>query len=473
MNLEYLANIKPAHRQLLWQRMEMYAFIHFGMNTMTDREWGIGHEDPALFNPGDVDTDRWMEVLKDAGMTGIILTCKHHDGFCLWPSKYSRHTVAASPWRGGHGDLVREVSDSARRHGLKFGIYLSPWDRTEATYGQGAPYDDFYVNQLVELLTRYGPIFSVWLDGACGEGPNGRRQRYDWDRYYQVIRSLQPEAVISVSGPDVRWCGNEAGYVRRNEWSVVPRRLQSAELTAEKSQKCDDGHFSRLVRSDEEDLGSRSALSDYDGPLVWYPAEVNTSIRPGWFHHASENVEVRTADELFSLWLSAVGGNACFLLNVPPDRDGRFSPGDVGSLTGLGARIRDFRRRFITTGMSMYYSSNPLGVWKDQLTSTDPDSGYWMADADDRMPKIVIDFDRQRRIDAFVLREHIELGQRVEGAELYGGRGSDMRLLAASESVGYQRIWRFEPVEISHLELRINEFRATPMLSFCAAVEAG
>ena len=180
INEDYLANIRPTHRQLQWQKMEMYAFIHFGMNTMTDREWGEGHEDPALFNPGSVDVDQWMRALVSAGMSGVILTCKHHDGFCLWPSAYTKHSVESSPWKGGRGDLVREVSDAAARHGLKFGVYLSPWDMTEPTYGQGEAYNDFYINQLIELLTHSGPVFSVWLDGACGEGPNGKVQVYDW-----------------------------------------------------------------------------------------------------------------------------------------------------------------------------------------------------------------------------------------------------------------------------------------------------
>ena len=183
IDLGYLANVRPSSRQLAWQRMEMYAFVHFGMNTMTDREWGLGHEDPARFNPSNVDVDQWMSALEAGGMTGVILTCKHHDGFCLWPSKLTAHTIAASPWRNGEGDLVRDVSEAARRHGMKFGVYLSPWDRTEATYGRGKAYDDFYVGQLTELLTRYGPIFSVWLDGANGEGGNGKTQYYDWNRY--------------------------------------------------------------------------------------------------------------------------------------------------------------------------------------------------------------------------------------------------------------------------------------------------
>jgi alpha-L-fucosidase len=220
------AQVSPSERQLRWQEMEFYAFIHFTVNTFTDREWGTGEEDPAIFNPSELSAAQWVQACKAAGMNGLILTCKHHDGFCLWPSQFTEHTVAASPWRNGAGDLVQEVADACREGGLKFGVYLSPWDRHEATYGDSERYNEFFLQQLRELLTNYGDIFCVWFDGACGEGPNGKRQVYDWDAYYALIRELQPEAVISVCGPDVRWCGNEAGHTRESEWSVVPAHMQ-------------------------------------------------------------------------------------------------------------------------------------------------------------------------------------------------------------------------------------------------------
>ncbi|WP_343044576.1 alpha-L-fucosidase [Saccharibacillus qingshengii] len=229
MNLHEIAAVAPSSRQLAWQRLEFYGFIHFGMNTMTGREWGEGHEDPAWFNPERLDAEEWVLLFKEAGMRALILTCKHHDGFCLWPSRFSSHTVARSPWREGKGDLVRETAEACRKHGLKFGIYLSPWDRTESSYGSGQAYDDFYINQLTELLTQYGEISCVWLDGANGEGPNGKKQFYDWPRYYEVVRRLQPGCVISVCGPDIRWVGNEAGETRAEEWSVVPAPLRDAE----------------------------------------------------------------------------------------------------------------------------------------------------------------------------------------------------------------------------------------------------
>ena len=321
IDIKAVAEIRPTERQLQWQQLEFYGFIHFGINTFTDREWGLGNESPSLFNPTELDAEQWVRAFKSAGMRGLILTCKHHDGFCLWPSKYTDYSVKSSPWRDGRGDLVKEVSDACRKYGLKFGIYLSPWDRHEPSYGDSDRYNEFYLNQLEELLTNYGEIFAVWLDGACGEGPNGKRQVYDWDAYYDLVRRLQPNAVISVCGPDVRWCGNEAGQTRPEEWSVVPAALQDAERVQEKSQKVDDGQFGKEIRSQDLDLGSREAIRGVKD-LVWYPAEVNTSIRPGWFYHESEDDKVKSLAELLDIYFNSVGGNAAFLLNVPPDNGG-------------------------------------------------------------------------------------------------------------------------------------------------------
>lgn len=240
------ANVGPSNSQRKWQEMEFYGFIHFTVNTFTDMEWGLGTEDPRIFNPTELDAQQWVDVCKSAGMTGLILTCKHHDGFCLWPSAYTDHSVKSSPWKDGKGDVVREVSEACKKAGIKFGIYLSPWDRHERIYGTEA-YNTYFLNQMRELLTQYGDIFCVWFDGACGEGPNGRRQVYDWDAYYALIRTLQPEAVISVCGPDVRWCGNEAGHCRTSEWSVVSEELRDREKIQENSQQVDDQEFARRI----------------------------------------------------------------------------------------------------------------------------------------------------------------------------------------------------------------------------------
>ena len=456
-----LAGVRPSHRQWEWQRTEFYGFVHVGVNTMTDREWGAGHEDPALFDPAALDADAWVRTFADAGMRGVVLTAKHHDGFCLWPSAQTTHTVAASPWRGGQGDLVAEVSRACARHGLKFGVYLSPWDRTEASYGSGAAYDDFFVAQLTELLTGYGDVFSVWFDGANGEGPDGRVQEYDWDRYHRVVRALQPGAVLSVCGPDVRWCGNEAGHTRADEWSVVPHELRSAERTAEASQKVDDGTFSRAVRSDVEDLGSRRALAGYRGECVWYPAEVNTSIRPGWFHHPAEDGAVRSAEELFALWRRAVGGNATFLLNVPPAADGRLGVPDVAALAGLGSLLREFAAADLLTGADLRFSSGaavPLSIGRDA------DPTPWRPAEDDGQPAVDAGWPTPAPVRAVCVREDVRAGQRVELLDV-------SLLLAGTEvwsttvaSVGYQRIVDVPDVEADGLRVVVRGSRGTPHL---------
>lgn len=277
----YYTSIRPSERQIKYQQTEYYAFIHFTVNTFTGKEWGDGTEAETIFNPEMLDAEQWARTVKDGQMKGIILTCKHHDGFCLWPSAGTEHSVKNSPYKDGKGDVVKEISDACKKYGLKFGIYLSPWDRNQKTYGLGEAYNDFFIEQLTELLTNYGEIFSVWFDGACGEGANGLKQTYDWKRYYEVIRKIQPNACICVCGPDIRWCGNEAGHTRSSEWSVVPRRLSWEETVEGKSQTEDNTEFrQKIIRSEDLDLGSRTALKNEDD-LIWYPVEVNTSIRPG------------------------------------------------------------------------------------------------------------------------------------------------------------------------------------------------
>lgn len=481
-----LAAVRPSDRQLRWQAREFYAFIHFGMNTATGKEWGSGAESPDVFNPTDFDADQWMSSLAASGMTGAILTAKHHDGFCLWPSRVTAHSVARSLWRGGKGDVVAEVAAAAARHGLGFGVYLSPWDRHERTYGTGGPYNDFFVAQLDELLTNYGPIFSVWFDGACGEGPDGKHQDYDWARYYDRIRTLQPDAVINVCGPDVRWCGNEAGHTRTNEWSVVPHVLQEVERIADRSQQSDDRDFSRLVRSGEDDLGGRAALAGYEGNLVWYPAEVNTSIRPGWFYHEHEDTKVRSAAELMSIYCSAVGGNASFLLNVPPTSRGVIADADAAVLAELGDTVRDFRSRIIEAPIS--FSSGQLArgdrlrctaqrwgrdtVERQELGLANG-TGWWEPDNDDDRPTIAITMNAPRSVEALVLKEEISLGQRLEHVVIRGRSQGRTRVLAEANSVGYQRIVSFPPTVVDELLVEISQARAAPAIAGIAAVEGG
>lgn len=323
------SQVVPAPRQLAWQARGFTAFVHFGMNTFTDREWGEGDEDPDLFAPEDLDADQWVRAFASAGMTGVVLTCKHHDGFCLWPTETTAHSVRSSAWRDGGGDVVREVADACRRAGLAFGIYLSPWDRNHPDYGTPA-YDLAFRAQLRELLTGYGTIAEVWLDGA--NAPGDDPARFDWSAHFALVRELQPEACIAITGPDVRWCGNEAGRTRAAEWSVIPLETTDPRSAAE---SFDVFRAYRGVSVAAPDLGSRAQLASARR-LVWWPAVVNTSIRPGWFHHAAEDDRLRSLGELLAIRVAAEGGNAHLLLNVPPDARGLIPEGDVRRLAALG-----------------------------------------------------------------------------------------------------------------------------------------
>jgi alpha-L-fucosidase len=430
-------SVVPSQRQKRLQALEFYGFLHFGVNTFTDREWGDGSECPAIFAPERLDVRQWVRALKAAGMRGAILTCKHHDGFCLWPSRYTDHSVKASPFGG---DLVREVSDACRAEGLAFGVYLSPWDRHEKTYGQGEAYDDFYVNQLTELLTGYGELFAVWLDGACGEGPNGKRQMYDWARYERTVRALQPDACLCVCGPDVRWCGNESGETRLSEWSVVPARLKDAERVSAQSQRADGTAFrERKIRSTDLDLGSREALTGEED-LIWYPAEVDVSIRPGWFHHPAEDGLVKSADELYEIYLRSVGGNATLLLSVPPTKEGLIHPADEAALAALGKIIR---RTF----------AEPLFEAPGGET------------IDIRLPA-------PERLGMLRLKEDIRFSQRVEAFEaelsLHGSPVSTLK----GTTVGYQRLLPLDGALADHVRVRVTESRGEPIFSMIGLYRA-
>ncbi|MBB6669482.1 alpha-L-fucosidase [Cohnella nanjingensis] len=457
--------VKPSDRQVAWQEMEFYAFIHFTVNTFTDREWGQGDEDPEIFDPLALDAAQWVEVCRSAGMRGLILTCKHHDGFCLWPSDYTDHSVRNSPWRDGQGDLVREVADACRRGGLKFGVYLSPWDLHEPTYGDSPVYDAYFKNQLTELLTNYGDIFCVWFDGACGEGPNGKRQQYDWDGYYRLIRELQPNAVISVCGPDVRWCGNEAGHTRDSEWSVVPVSLKDNEKIQDRSQQVDDGEFAKRVGSQDEDLGSRAVLREAE-ELIWYPAEVNTSIRPGWFYHAAEDDRVKSLEELLSVYEKSVGGNATFLLNLPPDRRGRIHEADAERMSALGQAIRrTYTDNLAADATAIASEAMDEDHAPSRLFDGDRDT-YWCPPPGVEQAVIEIELNDAKTFDRVVLMEPIRHGQRVERFKLEWKDGDDWRELYRGTVIGYKRICVFDPVSTRSVRLTISESRWCPSLSF-------
>src|SRR5262245_45121586 len=317
----YSARPTPTPAQLAWQRDELALFLHFGVNTFTDREWGDGREDPRIFAPAQLDTRQWARAARQAGFRAMILTAKHHDGFCLWPSRTTQHSVASTPLRVGKADVVREFVDACRVEGLKAGLYLSPWDRHEPSYGDSPRYNDLYITQLTELLTQYGPIAEVWFDGANGEGPNGKRQVYDWPRVWGTVRKLQPNAVMfSDAGPDVRWIGNENGVAGDTNWSTVdPAVVPVPGLSG-------DAVMRMLQQGDPN--GS-----------VWRPGETDVSIRPGWFYHPADDARVRSADNLVNLYFTSVGRNSKLLLNVPPTPAGLLHDVDVARLSEMRARL--------------------------------------------------------------------------------------------------------------------------------------
>ncbi|WP_138755956.1 alpha-L-fucosidase [Paenibacillus sinopodophylli] len=461
------AGVAPSPRQLAWQEIEFYGFIHFTMNTFTDREWGTGEESPLLFDPTELDAAQWVDVCKRAGMKAIILTCKHHDGFCLWPSQFTEHSVKNSPWKNGKGNLVREVSDACREAGLKFGIYVSPWDRHELSYGDSERYNRYFLNQLEELLTGYGELFCVWFDGACGEGPNGKRQVYDWDAYYSLIRDHQPQAVISVCGPDVRWCGNEAGHTRQVEWSVVPASLQDNEKIQADSQQLEGDEFSKRIGSDEEDLGSRHVLVEAER-VVWYPAEVNTSIRPGWFYHDKEDDLVKSVDELTDLYERTVGGNSTFLLNLPPDRRGRIHENDAQRMQDLGQRLESMYRTNAAAGASVLASESSSEEHSGSRIVDGLKHTYWHPIPGTEQASIELELAGKQIVDRIVLKEYLPEGQRIERFQLEWFDGDRWHVFYEGNVIGYKKICRFEPIETERLRIHITESRWYPTLSECS-----
>ena len=400
------AGVTPTPRQLAWQQAEFACFIHFGVNTFTDREWGDGTEDPAIFNPTAFDARQWVQVCKDAGMRKLILTAKHHDGFCLWPSKYTEHSVRSSLWKNGQGDVVREVSDACREMGLLFGVYLSPWDRHEPTYGDSPEYNQYFLNQLRELLTQYGDVAEVWFDGACAEGPNGKLQVYDWDAYYGLIRELQPDAAISICGPDVRWCGNEAGDTRDSEWSVIP---------------LDAGAM-------DKDLGSRERLMKAAGEgvaLKWQAAQVDVSIRPGWFYHPADDGKVKSLDHLLEIYYGSVGGNAELLLNIPPDRRGLIHENDARRLRELGRVLAATYGEDLALGAAASASAQHSDAHGAAATTDADKDTYWTTEKGITAAAIEYDLGEVKTFNRALLQEHLPTGQRVEAFALDAWGGTD------------------------------------------------
>lgn len=458
----------PSERQLTYEKMEFFCFIHFTVNTFTGSEWGDGKEDVSIFNPTELDARQWVKTAKDAGMKGLILTCKHHDGFCLWPSKYTEHSVKNSPYKNGNGDIVREVSEACKEFGLKFGVYLSPWDRNNSSYGKGKEYDDYYVNQLTELLTEYGELYTIWLDGACGEGANGKIQKYDWNRYYKVMRELQPNAVISISGPDVRWCGNEAGEVRESEWSVVAKDMTDPSITAELSQHEDNEEFrDRPLDETQSDLGSRERLKN-EKELVWYPAETDVSIRPGWFYHEEEDDKVRSFENLKDIYLKSVGGNTTLLLNIPPMKNGKIHEKDIAILKRLGEFINDtFKNNLLKNALITTVPEHDCRGNSPDMMRTDDYNTYFMNKEGDNKLLIEIKFDECKKLNYLVLKEAITFSQRVEKFNVYfkDESGNKIKIFEGT-TIGYKRIIDLKGTKTDNLTIEIEDSRVAPVMSF-------
>lgn len=466
-------SIVPSTVQKSIQRENFNAFIHYGINTFAGKEWSDGTLSPDLFNPTDQDAEQWVKVLKYVGVKGIIFTAKHHDGFCMWQTDTTEYSVKNSPYKGGKGDVVKELSDACKKYGMKFGIYLSPWDRNSKYYSTDK-YDDFYCAQLTELLTRYGDIFCVWLDGACGAESDGKKKQvYDFQRYYALIRKLSPKTVISNCGPDVRWVGNEGGFAREGEFNVVPRLAVSEEAIMEDSQKSEKQNMKLLVEKDilAKELGDRSQLDQYDS-FVWSPAEVDVSIRPGWYYHKSQDHRVRSVRNLMNIYYGAVGGNSLLLLNVPPDKTGRINDVDVARLIKFGDRIRaDFSSPVSIDKITApeHEGSNKIRnvtVYSYNKNSFDANS-YYTPKNEAENYEINILFDKQYNVDKIKLLENVAFSQRIEAFSIFAKVNGVFKKVYDGKTIGYGRIALLKRAILTdEIKIVIDKCRLKPYIEY-------
>lgn len=440
--IDLYTSIVPNRRQLIIQEMKYYAFIHYGVNTFTNREWGSGKEKESVFNPKKQDAEQWCRAIKDAGMKGVILTCKHHDGFCLWQTKTTEHSIKNSPYKNGRGDVVKEVSDACRKYGLKFGVYLSPWDRNAKCYGT-PEYNDFYIEQLTELLTNYGEIFMLWLDGACGAKADGQPvQKYDFERIWDTAVKLQPNIVMSGCAPDVRWIGNESGKTRESEWNVVPKFQYDQQNFAVNCQDSDDmkKFQKRCIDVMIPDMGSREFLSQFD-EFMWYPAEVDVSIRTGWFYHPLQSLTLKSLNHLMKIYYNSVGNNSLMLLNIPPDKNGLLAKKDVKRLKEMGFWLKKEEELMISN-------------CETELS----DGGF----------TVTVNFPRQS-VDRIHLAEDTTKSQRVEKFSIY----AEGKKVFSGTVIGFSRIAVFEPVETDTLTIKIEQCRKEPYINKALPVATG
>ena len=424
--VEMASRLVPTPQQLEWQRMELTAFLHFGVNTFTGREWGDGTEDPAIFNPTSLDCEQWVRTLKESGFKMAIITAKHHDGFCLWPTKTTRHSVVSSSWKDGKGDVVRELRDACKKYGIKFGVYLSPWDRNASCYGDSPAYNQFFIKQLTELLTNYGEVHEVWFDGANGEGPNGKKQIYDWDAILKTIRRLQPKAVTAIMGDDVRWVGNEKGIGRETEWSATALTPGIYPRSGEQNKEL--GIFGKA-----KDLGGRDIVARAT-ELFWYPSEVDVSIRPGWFYHADQDKQVKSLNHLTDIYFKSVGYNSVLLLNIPPDLRGLINENDVQRLKEFSSYLKKtFARNYVLKGNEAWNGTS--GTVRQY------------------------DIQKDALVNAFMIQEDISKGQRIESFLVEAYKDGSWIHMAEGTTVGYKRLVRFSDTRPERIRVTIRSAR--------------
>lgn len=430
--LDMASRLVPTPQQLEWQQMELTAFLHFGVNTFTGREWGDGTEDPNIFNPTALDCEQWVRTLKDAGFKMALITAKHHDGFCLWPTKTTRHSVASSPWKDGKGDVVRELRDACKKYGIKFGVYLSPWDRNADCYGDSPAYNRFFIEQLTELLTNYGEVHEVWFDGANGEGPNGKKQIYDWDAILRTIRRLQPKAVTAIMGDDVRWVGNEKGIGRETEWSATA-------LTPGIYPRSGEQNKALGIYGKAKDLGGRDIVARAT-ELFWYPSEVDVSIRPGWFYHADQDNQVKSLSHLVDIYFKSVGYNSVLLLNIPPDLRGRIHESDVQRLKEFSGYLKKtFARNYVLKGDETWQGTS--GTAREY------------------------DVQKGALVNAFMIQEDISKGQRIESFLVEAYKDGAWIHLSEGTTVGHKRLVRFSDTCPERIRVTIRSARGIANVS--------
>ena len=435
----------PTRQQLAWHEKEFYLFIHFGPNTFTDKEWGEGNEDPSIFNPTALDCEQWARIAKKAGAKGIILTAKHHDGFCLWPSKFSTHTIRESKWMNGKGDVVKALNDACKKIGIEMGVYISPWDRNHPLYGT-PEYNNVYLSSMKELLTNYGKYFELWWDGANGEGPNGKKQVYDFHRFEDSALKWQPQLVIfSDIGPSVRWCGNENGIINNTNWNLL-----------------DTAGFKRGNGGPPIDTLNRGNVNG----KLWIPAEADVSIRPGWFYHTKEDGKVKSPLTLFNLYLKSVGNGGNLLLNVPPDRTGQINAADSASLMGF-RKLRE--AAFLTNLFASANISTNTSNGKNLMNLLDQKNETYWASTQKENTQLILKLPKITSFNTLVLEEMLTYGQRINEFTIEALQGTTYQTIYTGTTIGRKKIASFENLETSQIRITIKNSKAAPILRNIAA----